>query len=408
MLKAVDYATIANEFSTAAQISAAVLAYRQSRTAQFETGLETPRNCTEEKLQAIWARTLLLPRVGIHDDFFELGGSSLLSVELLRQVIEEFGAEHLTLTAVLEAPSVAQFAKMLSEAKKNFRYLVPLRAAGSRPPIFCVHGAGGNVLSMRNLAMNLPADQPFWGLQAKGLDGTEPLESVQDSAALYVNEIKIMQPEGPYYIGGGSYGGLVAYEMARQLRAQGNQVGMLALFDAYNVAFGTMISKPRKMYCMARFTAKRAAVKAGKLVRSPVAKWPEIVGSSSGALVRHGRKLFGKATNETQPLPPGPETAEGDETGLTDTLIRVRDASMRAADRYVPGPYEGDVTIFAAATRVVEPYEDPYLGWRPLVKGKIEVQTIPGDHITMGDEPAFGRALDRALAQAQAGLRNHM
>ncbi len=400
-----DYARIADEYSDMARISSAVLANRQSTAAEVETGSDAPRNDTEERLAAIWARTLMLPRVGINDDFFEIGGYSLLAVELLRDVIEEFKADDLTLSAVLEAPTVAKFAELLESAKPAFSCLVPLRATGSRQPMFCVHGAGGNVLSLRSLAMNLPEDQPFWCLQAKGLDGSPPTDNVRDTAELYIREIQMIQPEGPYYIGGGSYGGLFAYEMARQLRAKGHKVAFLALFDCYNVAFGQMIPKSRMLYCMARFTLRRTGVQALRLVRSPVSKWPELLRSSARAFVKHGLRLVGSIAsgpqNESQPLPAGPGTAEGDRTGLNDTLIRVREATMRAAESYVPEPYEGDVTIFAATTKMVEPYEDPFLGWKPLVSGKLEVETIAGDHITMGDEPALGAALNRCLARVQ-------
>ena len=262
-----DYGRIATSLATPEQIEREVRT-RSSAEPGAESTVSTisaaahrgaPRNDTERKLSAIWAEVLGLPEVGIHDSFFDLGGDSLKSVELLMRIIETFEADHLTLSAVVEAPTVDQFAKYIEKGKAKFHCLVPVRTTGSRPNFFVVPGAGGNVVSLSTIAVSLPDDQPFWCLQAPGLDGSPTMDKASDIAALFVSEVRTLQPNGPYYLGGGSYGGVLALEMAQQLHAQGETVAFLAMFDTYNLAFGRTLSKPDLMYRNLRFLLRRCS-----------------------------------------------------------------------------------------------------------------------------------------------------
>lgn len=403
------YGAIATELGTVEQILASMRPERSSPVALegARTG-EEPTTETQRKLVAIWAETLGVERVGIHDDFFEVGGYSLLAVELLRNIIETFGVDDLTLSAILEAPTVSKFERLLTKDQQvNFSCLVPIRATGSRQPFFCVHGAGGNVLSLRNIAMNLPDNQPFWCLQAKGLDGSSLTNDLKETATLYIDEIKTVQPQGPYFLGGGSYGGLFAYEMAQQLTAQGDEVALVAMFDTYNLAYGQMIPKTKLAYCTVRFFMQRSAAQLKLLIDTPLRKWPEKLRYTKRALITHAQRLISnlgsKPPNQSQPLPAGLSHADAqDQTGLTDVLVRVRDATMRAAEAYVPQPYSGRIALFTATTKLVEPFQDRYLGWGPLVKEKLEQYEIQGGHVTMGDQQEFADKLDAVLRRVQA------
>ena len=397
----IDYAEIARQYHDVDQIMTAIRPFSVVQVAASDS----PRSELEHTLSSIWAKVLRVSDVGINDSFFDLGGSSLRAVELLTDIIEKFARHDLTLSTILESPTVAQFAAVLTNSNTpKFSCLVPLRETGSRPPFFSVHGVGGNVLSQRTLALNLPADQPFWSIQALGLDGSAADEDLRETAATYIREIKAIQPHGPYFIGGGSAGGLFAYEMAQQLTESGDGVGLLALGDTFNLKYPTMIPKSRVLYCHARFLVQRTMHHIVTLARTPPLEWPRRLSSTFGAVAWHLRPLLARAPRESRKLPNLSAgelpTLQHDETGLTDVLIRVRERTRRAAEQYIPKPYSGKLTLFIAKIKAIEPYQDRTLGWGPLVSD-IEVHEIPGDHLTIADQTEFARALDACLRETQ-------
>lgn len=404
----IDYAEIALHLQSVAQIMAAT----RPVNVVLVKAADSPRSDLERALASIWAKVLRVSDVGINDSFFDLGGNSLLAVELLRDIIEKFERRDLTLSTILESPTVAKFAAVLTNSDMpKFSCLVPLRETGTRPPFFSVHGIGGNVLSQRTLALNLPPDQPFWSIQARGLDGSIADEDLRETAAVYIGEIKAIQPHGPYFIGGGSAGGLFAYEMAQQLTASGEEVGLLALGDTFNVKYPQMISKSRVLYCHARFLARRTAHHLSSLARTPPLEWPRRLSSALSAVAWHLRPLLFRSAHESSEPPNlSPEDVsrvQHDETGLTELLISVRERTRRAVELYFPKPYSGKLTLFTAKIKAIEPYQDRVLGWGPLASD-IEVHEIPGTHLTIADQKEFARALDACLREAQnrAAVKN--
>ncbi len=213
---------------------------------QPEGTFVAPRNEVERQLTEIWQQLLGVKPIGIQDNFFELGGHSLLAVKLFWQIEKTFN-QNLPLATLFQSSTVEALAKIICEEEnlatnqtsvKNkstatWSSLVEIQPNGSKPPFFCVHGLGGEVLCFRELAKNLGFEQPFYGLQPQGLDGKHPFHtSVEDMAAHYIQEIKIVQPQGPYFLGGYSFGGAVAFEMARQLREKGEEIGILIIIDS--------------------------------------------------------------------------------------------------------------------------------------------------------------------------------
>lgn len=367
---------------------------------------DAPRTDVEKALAAIWAEVLHLPAVGIYDNFFDLGGDSFLAVGLMMRVIEKFNADHLTLSSVIDAPTVEAFSKLLYQKTSNFRCLVPIRSGGSLPNFFIVPGAGGNVLSLRAKAAALPEDQPFWCLQAPGLDGSATIDNVPEIAALYIREIRSIQPKGPYYLGGQCYGGQIALEMAQQLRQEGETIAILLIFDTYNIAFGKTLSRPVAFLNNLRFMMRRLLRHSARLATTPVREWPDQLRDGSQALGKHLAKLkqtlLSGARNESQPKVEGPRLARGQQkTKFVETLERVRDATTAAVEAYVPRPYPGKITLFRAKTRMVEPYDDYYLGWRPIAQEGVDCFVFEGDHDTFAHGPEFGPAFARLLAEAQ-------
>ena len=190
----------------------------------------------ELQLTRIWQDLLGIEPITPDQNYFDLGGDSSLAVHLFVQIEKVFNVK-LPIFTLFEAPTIEELAQVLRRdaAPVGWSPIVAIQPNGTRPPIFCMHGAGGNVLIYRELSDLLGPDQPFYGLQSQGLDGSvPPLTKIEDMATLYVKEIRRVRPNGPYLIGGYCMGGTIAYEVAQQLRAQGQDVALLALFDTMN------------------------------------------------------------------------------------------------------------------------------------------------------------------------------
>jgi thioesterase domain-containing protein/acyl carrier protein len=190
-----------------------------------------PRNGLEVQLAAIWQQVLGVHNPDVYDNFFDLGGHSLKAAQLF-YLLEQVYGRHLPLATLFQAPTIAELAAVLAREQwvPPWQSLVAIQPSGTAIPIFMVPGVGGNVLIFARLARLLGLDQPFYGLQPRGLDGKEsPFISVPEMARHFVEEIKTLRPQGPYVIAGACTGGLIAYEMAQQLMAQGNVVTLLLM-----------------------------------------------------------------------------------------------------------------------------------------------------------------------------------
>jgi thioesterase domain-containing protein/acyl carrier protein len=314
----------------------------------------------------MWEIVLDKRPVGIRDNFFELGGHSLLAARLMHRIEQQLG-KRLPLAALLQAPTIEQLARLMSEDKESggWSSLVPLQPKGSRPPFFCVHGVGGNVLGFRDLVRHLGNEQPFFALQPQGLDGKRAcLTSVGEMAACYVQEIRRVQPEGPYRIGGYSFGGLVAYEMAQMLEAQGEHVALLALFDSY----------PGK--------SETRAEQMKNLMSLPLTQRLSFLFKKGGRVLMTLRKRI-----EMRFLP--------------RALRNVRRACSEAAGEYDVQPYKGRVTLFRVREKSAGSLNDPYSIWWRMAANGVELREIGGDHLSLLKEPQV-RFLAGELAEALA------
>jgi acyl transferase domain-containing protein/thioesterase domain-containing protein len=202
------------------------------------------RNDMERFLVKLWQELLGIERVGIHDDFFDLGGHSLMAVRMFAKIKKAYKAD-LGLAPLLAAPTIAQLAQLMGGEKvmPEFTSVVPIQTQGSRPPLFCIHGVGGNIVEYSHLAKHLSREQPFYGIQASSLNrkGPQEQQSIEEMAASYIKEVRLLQPDGPYYFAGSSLGGVIGYEMAQQLHEQGQEVALLALFDTYGLDYPKLL-----------------------------------------------------------------------------------------------------------------------------------------------------------------------
>jgi amino acid adenylation domain-containing protein len=332
----------------------------------LDTAFRSPASAIEKTLTEIWADVLDLDEVGIHDDFFDLGGDSVRAVELLAAVETRFG-RRLTDTILLEAPTVAQLARLVSQDAEPASpgALIALRAAGNRPPLFCVPGHLGTVLCFHELARQLGPEQPVYGLEARGLDGVEPPHTtIEAMATAYLSAILARQPQGPYFLVGYCFGGRVAFEMARQLVAGGREVGLLGLLDSYGPGGGPGAMGLPLGRRLLRSVARRVSEETEHLA---------LLGSReklSYTIVKLGRvpARLGKRV----------EHALGLASAVDVAFRRVAEAHRQAVRSHRLGVYPGPAVLFRAGRRLAHHFIDPELGWGSWVAGGLTVRFIAG------------------------------
>ncbi len=351
-----------------------------------------PRDDMERQLVQIWEDELGVRPISIRDDFFDLGGHSLLAVRVFARIEQSLGVR-LPLSELFHVPTVEGLAEVIHRGvcSSAWRSLVPIQAGGSRSAIFAVPGVGGNVLCYADLAWLLPPDQPFYGLQSRGLDGLEkPLSRIEDIAESFLKEIREVQPVGPYYLMGACIGGVVAYEMAQQLRAAGQEVRLLVLLETW----------------MPQTTAKRW--------RRPNVRALALLGMvlSRLRLYFHTLKRFNGPQRFDYALDRLKMVAEmimrrdvlrGDPSEYH--LRIVTEANLIALQHYHPRDYPGRVALFCAEDRNSVSDHDPTLGWGHLVSGSLETHTLPGkDSGSLLVEPqvrSLARQLEACIQCAQ-------
>jgi thioesterase domain-containing protein/acyl carrier protein len=361
--------------------------------------LAAPSDDAERKLVAIWEEVLGTSPIGVHDNYFELGGHSLLAVRVMAEIAKKF-RKQLPLATLVEAPTIGELAGLLRDKtwSASWSSLVPIQPDGTKPPFYCVHAAGGNVLTYFDLARHLGPDQPVYGLQARGLDGKQPPHnSLEEMARDYIAEIRQLQPEGPYYLGGTSWGGMIAFEIAQQLVAGGHTVGVLALFDTYGPGYPRYLPGMSRRRIRFRRILERVDLHAGNFLAAEGlrAKVSYLV-TKSTRLRHRGRVYFRKLKKDIF----GPETFL-----LPATLRKVKEASRKATVRYQPTSYPGRVTLFRASKQPTGVYSDPELGWTRIARGGVEIFEVPGHHGAIAYEPRIGllaRELARCLEEAYA------
>jgi amino acid adenylation domain-containing protein len=327
---------------------------------------ETP---IESELLALLRPLLGQPDIQPDDDFFRMGGNSLVAARLFAQIDKRFG-KRLPLVTILQARSVRKLAALLHANDENWRMAwsscVPLKTSGTLEPFFIVHALGGNVVGYQELASHLPFDQPVYALQAKGLDGKSSIaHSVEEMAAHYVNAMRTIQPEGPYYLGGWSAGGRVAYEMACQLAAAGQKVAIVVIFDASIER--SKGSAPQRLVRLARwnlYSLRQSGLSA--YARKKIWNLRKHVKIASYDV----RRRFSKPKGD----PP-------------EMWLTVQDAFLRALRHYRPGTYGGDVCVFRTRDAQYFSPGDEGLGWPDIVTGEIGFRDVPGSHDTIFQPP---------------------
>lgn len=317
-----------------------------------------PRNPKEEFLASLWSELLATPNIGIHDNFFDLGGHSLIGIQLLARVNEHFG-KSLSLNTLFQAPTIAEYAILLESDTNvsSLKNLALLQPEGDRIPFFCVHGDEVN----HHFTRYLGKDQPYYAFFHQGEDGAAfEHRTVEEIAAHYVKELLSVRPNGPYLLGGYSFGGIVAYEMARKLSASGHEVPLLAMFDMHAPEqFIESMIKEQKFH---------------EPLKRTVMRWLTDRELRKGNIRSHKLRHF-----------------------------HIIDNYHKAIVAYRPGPYNGPVTVYKADKS--EGTDD--MGWAQLVTGPLESIVLPGDHYSLIKDPQVVRLVKELSASIDRAVSKH-
>lgn len=341
---------------------------------------------TTIQLIHMWQQLLGIEEIAVDQNYFELGGDSILAVQLFAQIERDFHVK-LPVATLFEAPTIAELARLIRRDTPVLSWspLVAIQPNGSRPPFFGIHGGGGNVLIYRELAQHLGPDQPFFGLQSQGLDGNLPiLRTVEEMATLYVREIRRVRPHGPYFLGGYCGGGTIALEVAQQLHAMGQEVALLALFDTSNwskipplmgwskiyyyserivfhaVNFFDLDSKGRSQFLCEKVNA----------VKNRIPVWRGMVQA----------RVTGRGSANTS---------------VSRLLAEIWKTNDQAATNYIPKAYPGAITDFRPK-RQYRVFDRPDAKWDYLAQGGQHVVSLPAYPAGMLLEP-FVQHLATAL-----------
>ena len=334
-----------------------------------------PRNATEETLCRLWQEVLRRECVGIHDNFFNIGGHSLLAVQVISRIKQAFTVE-MPLSVLFVAPTVARMAEHIAamnepDQSPSSPVLVSIQPHGSRPPFFCVHAVGGQVISYAELSHELGLEQPFYGLQSPPANYfPESGVSIEQLATLYNQEIRSVQPRGPYLLSGWSMGGLVAWEMAHQLRKEGEIISLLALIDtAPPPKYRESEDRDDEISMLARF-----AMDMSRLVgRDPgplVEQFLQADEQDQWKMVQETLTNYGVLA---------PKTAHAEMADLLEAYTR----NFRAMNNYSLHPSDQAVVYFRAS-ETPERFSKLWTKWSG---GGIQFHLVPGDHFTMLKRP---------------------
>jgi len=347
-----------------------------------------PANETERRMLELWEKVLGISGLSTTANFFDVGGHSLLAAQLLARIERAFGRK-LPLTSLFQSPTIEALSQLVAtrtfSAVSSVPGLAAIQPQGSKTPIFCLHG----VPSMRNLALELGTDQPFYSVNLPDNADLSPPYSVEQLAEIHVKTIQRVQPEGPYFLTGWCREALLAYEVAQRLRAQGQEVGLVAMFDTWVPGFldrfaGAERRQARRSFETERLLVHVRTMKTMKLARKGVYAWQQL-GTILKDRIRYTRVSVCYQMGVGIGAPGAGKRATQD------------DVILIAAKTYRPNKYEGPIILFRSDKYRGWKFWDRALGWSHLLP-HLKVHEVPGVHDSMLTGPSLP-AIARAFAQ---------
>jgi amino acid adenylation domain-containing protein len=357
-----------------------------------------PRDQIEQKLLDLWEEVLGLTGISVLDNFFDVGGHSLLAIRLFSRIECEFGRS-LPIVTIFQSPTIEALAEIIrSDLDINRQpILVPIQNNGTGAPFFCIHGFGGGVTDYYDLAQLLGEDQPFIAVQAKGIESQEiPHSDVIDMASHYLRAIQMRQPHGPYYLGGYCYGGVVAFEITRQLETQGEEVALLAIFEGYAPIRqdASIYLKPRYMlnffknipYWLHDFRKLSHSQKTGRVVNA----------------LRYIAKYFFARNQKLAWI--SLEDFLDDIEQVPQKRRSLMEIHLNAMLQYHAQPIQSSLTLYRVRGQSLFRSFDPSMGWSRLTKSRVQIRMIDGAHFNIVAKPqvaSLARQLKASIEEAR-------
>jgi len=330
-------------------------------------------NDIQATLTEWWQELLESVHINLDDDFFDLGGDSLVAAQLIGRINQNYGHEF-GLSILFEARTIRLLAEFINKTGNANRKeprpwspVVPIQPKGKHLPLYVISGLGGNVIKFHSLGFYLGEEQPIFGLLPRGLDTREPyISRLEDLATYYVEAIRAVQLAGPYRLAGYSFGGIVAFEVARQMVDSGESVDLLALLDTVEWNYGKRVLESLPVRERVEIYKEHAgAILSGE---DRLGDFRKLLGGKIARLSYHFRAALGR------PIP--------------KELTTIEEVNTIAASNYKPKPYQGKLTVFRSTKRPADAVDDEYLGWGELARGGVEVNHIPSTHFDILHEPA--------------------
>ena len=347
----------------------ALLNYKSNKIVEYTE----PRNETEKIIEIIWKESLNREKIDIFSNFFEIGGHSLIAVRVMNKIQQQTGKK-LPLSSLFEHSTIEQLAKLIDANTEIYsEFLVPIKPNGTKPPLFMVHGAGLNILNFKNVISNFDDDQPVYGIQGIGPNGYDNwFESIEEMAACYIESIVKINPKGPYALAGFSFGGTVAFEMARQLKEQGKKVSIVALLDSYvdsSYYYPSLWQKKlnriydvnyrRFDYLMEMLTSWKAFKMRTKAKKDHILK-----------------TYFGQKDILTEQ-----EALALEEFTIANSMVN------KIVDRYHLKPQNFEVDLFRAKDDLEYKLDATHMGWKKAALKGVNIHNVPGNHLSIVDPP---------------------
>jgi amino acid adenylation domain-containing protein len=326
----------------------------------------------ELELIEMWEDLLRVKPIGVNDNFFDLGGHSMMAVRLFARIEEKFKVR-MPLATLFQSPTIKELAKVLraKEPSQLGDLLVPLQGSGSGSPLFLLHAADGDVLNYTAFVRSYGPGRPIYGIQSRGINGeAQPLTSIEEMGTQYVHAVQKIRPHGPYLLLGYSEGALPAYEMARQFAEAGEEVGLLAIIDASTPGQKESEAATRRREFVVEFLNLyvdiRQAIPKGNL-RDLIRTFPQRIAN----LILYGLQAVGFQRKSAEPLLPGWAFY------LSEARKRTIIANIKAAKAYRPKKYQGVVTLYRQTPFPMLSTLDPQMGWQRLAR-EVDSTTISG------------------------------
>jgi amino acid adenylation domain-containing protein len=368
-----------------------------------------PQDEIDKQLIQIWEQILGIHPIGMQDDFFDLGGHSLLAVQLFAKIDQELGIR-LPVGTIFQATTIEQLGKVIRQQDElpDWSRLIPIQVGSpEKPPLFIVHGFGGGVLEYAKLARLLDPEQPVYGLQARGVNNSNaPHSRVEDMAAYYIKAMRSLQPHGPYHVSGYSFGGVIAYEIARQLHEMGEQVGFLANLVGYAPLREVPSWKIWHPGNIPKFLTN--------LVYWLNDEWSRPERTDQWARYRAKAKIFWQglfSRGEGIEFRSLIQNIVGETTEYPAQILELMEAHLQAERSYQPLTFPGRMTLFRVRALSFWRWYDPQMGWGDLAIQGIDVKIVSGAHYNILEMPhveilakELKKSLNRALnPETEAG-----